>query len=273
MKLGGSLRRTRGGGDGRRRKKGGAGAEGGSERIRRRLVVGVKAAALALLGWGIGYVVVTQVLLPAPPPATDLVTVPDLRGVAVREGEVRLAAEGLALGPVDSLAHPRVARGLILGQSPLAGQLARRGAEVGVTRSLGPETRAVPDVGNVDASRARVILETSGLVVLADSVESEIPRGRVAYTRPSAGTLVALPSEIRLSVSLGPALIAMPYLLGLQQADALAVLDSMGLVIGTVEEVDSRAWERGAVVDQEPKADSLVERGSAVRLAVAKRGG
>jgi serine/threonine-protein kinase len=237
------------------------------------VVLGAKLALLGILGWGIGWLVVTQVLLPAPPPPTDLVTVPDLHGLAVREGEVRLAAEGLALGIVDSLAHPSVARGLILGQSPLPGQRARRGTDVRVMRSLGPETRALPDVRNVDASRARVVLETSGLVVLEDSVESEIPRGRVVSTSPAAGTRVALPSEIRVLVSLGPALIPMPYLLGLQQADALALLDSIGLVLGSVEEVPGQEWERGIVLGQEPKPDSLVERGSAVRLAVGRRGG
>ena len=231
------------------------------------------ALVLALVGWGLGYLVATRILYPAPPPPTNLVTVPDLKGQDVAEAAANLVGSGLALGAVDSLRHPTLARGLILGQSPLPGQMAIRGAEVRVTRSLGPQTRAVPDVRNVDASRAVVVLETVGLVVVADSVDSEIPRGRVVSTSPVAGSVVGLPSEIRMTVSLGPALVAMPFLLGMEEAAAVAVLDSLGLVVGAVEEVVRQGRDEGLVVEQEPPADTPVERGSAVRLAVGRRGG
>jgi serine/threonine-protein kinase len=131
----------------------------------------------------------------------------------------------------------------------------------------------VPDVRNVDASRALVVLETVGLLVVVDSVDSEIPRGRVVSTHPAEGSVVALPSQIRLSVSLGPAQVVMPYLLGMAEDAALAALDSLGLVVGGVDEVDRGGVDAGIVVDQQPAADTPVERGSAVRLAVGRRGG
>ncbi len=231
------------------------------------------ALALILAGWGLGYLVATRALYPAPPSPANLVTVPDLKGQHVAEAAANLVGAGLALGAVDSLLHPTTPRGLILGQSPLPGQVAVRNSEVRVTRSLGPQTRAVPDVGNVDASRALVVLETVGLLVVVDSVDSEIPRGRVVSTHPGAGSVVALPSEIRMAVSLGPPQVVMPYLLGMEEAAALATLDSLGLVVGAVEEVDRYGMDAGIVVDQQPAADTPVERGSAVRLAVGRRGG
>ena len=277
MKLGGSLGRhrqrrgtRRAGGKSRA---GGARRSGGRSSPGAKLRLAVAAVVLAVVGWGLGYLVATRVFYPAPPPPTNLVTVPDLKGRNVTEGEVNLIAAGLALGAVDSLLHPSMPRGLILGQSPLPGQVAVRGSEVRVTRSLGPQTRAVPDVGNVEASRALVMLETVGLQVVLDSVDSEVPRGRVVSTLPPGGSVVALPSEIRMSVSLGPAQVPMPYLLGMEEAGALAVLESLGLVVGTVEEVDLEGRDAGIVVGQEPPADTLVERGSAVRLAVGRRGG
>ncbi|MHB1192742.1 MAG: PASTA domain-containing protein [Longimicrobiales bacterium] len=227
---------------------------------------------LALAGWGLGYLVATQILYPAPPPPVNLVPVPDLKGQNVAEGEGNLIRAGLALGAVDSLLHPTVPRGLILGQSPLPGQVAIRGSEVRVTRSLGPQTRAVPDVRNVDASRALVVLETVGLLVVVDSVDSQVPRGRVVSTHPSAGSVVGLPSQIFLSVSRGPAQVLMPYLLGMEEAAALAALDSLGLVVGAVD-VRHDGRDAGLVVDQQPAADTPVERGSAVRLAVGRRDG
>lgn len=277
MKLGGSLgrHRRRGGarrGGGKRRAAGG-GRTGRAGSLASKLRLAAAAVALALVGWGLGYLVATRILFPAPPPPGNLVTVPDLKGQNVIEGEATLIAAGLALGAVDSLLHPNLDRGLILGQTPLPGQMAVRGSQVRVTRSLGPQTRAVPDVRNVEASRALVVLETVGLLVVVDSTESEVPRGRVVSTLPPGGSVVALPSEIRMWVSLGPAQVPMPYLLGMEEAGAIAVLESLGLVVGTVEEVDLQGRDAGIVVDQQPPADTLVERGSAVRLAVGRRGG
>lgn len=277
MKLGGSLRRHRGGG---RRRSGGKSGSSRGRKTRRgnaslgsRLRLALAVVGLAGAGWGLGYLVATRVLYPAPPPPTNLVTVPDLEGQDVAQAAANLVGAGLTLGAVDSLLHPTGPRGRILGQSPLPGQIALRGTEVRVTRSLGPQTRAVPDVRNVDASRARVVLETVGLLVVEDSMDSEVPRGRVVSTSPVGGAVVALPSEIRMSVSLGPALVVMPYLLGLEEGAAMALLDSLGLVVGTVEEVDRDGRDAGIVVEQQPPADTEVERGSAVRLAVGRRGG
>ena len=101
---------------------------------------------LALLGWGVGYLVATQIVYPAPDVPTDMVTVPDLRGQGLATARELLAGAGLSLGAEDSLRHPSVARDLILGQSPLPGQLALPGSAVTVTRSLGPQRRSVPDV-------------------------------------------------------------------------------------------------------------------------------
>lgn len=249
------------------RKRVAKGAAGGKRRLAVALLV------LAVVGWGTGYMVATQFLYPAAPAPADVVGVPDVRGMGVTAAQERLRGSNLVLGEVDSLRHPSVAKDLILGQSPLPGQLAEPGTAVRVTRSLGAQMRAVPDVRRVDADRARIILESSGFVVSVDSLESEIPRGRVVSTEPVADRTVSLPAEIRLQVSTGPPLVPMPMLLGLDEVDALAVLDSLGLTVGEVEEVFRFGRDQGVVVEQEPPADTPMERGAAVRLAVGRRGG
>jgi len=273
MKLGGSLRRTR------RRGGGGSGPrwiehwKGPRQPMHEGVRLTLQILGLALAGWLAGYIIATQFVFPAPPPPGDLVEVPDVRGLGLATARERLQGAGLDLGVVDSLRHPTVMAGLILGQSPLPGQLAEPGAGVRVTRSLGPQLRAVPDVRHVDADRARIVLETSGFVVAMDSVDAEIPRGRVVETSPGPDETVALPAEIRLDVSRGPPLVPMPLLLGMEEADAVAVLDSLGLTVGEVEEVFRFGRDQGIVVEQEPPADSLLERGAAVRLSIGRRGG
>lgn len=278
MKLGGSMRRRRGSGGGgkakragsttkRRRRKSAPASPGGRGRLL------LTAAGLALLGWAGGYLVATQVVFRAPAAPTDLVEVPDLRGQGLATVVERLEAAGLVLGSVDSLRHPSVPRDLVMGQSPLPGQLTLPGGEVSVTTSLGAQTRPVPDVVRLDAEGARVILETAGFVVGVDSVASEVPRGRVVATLPPAESPVALPARITLRVSRGPPLIPMPLLLGMEENAAMAVLDSLGLVVAEVEEIFRFGRDQGLVVEQEPAAETLVERGGAVRLAVGRRGG
>jgi eukaryotic-like serine/threonine-protein kinase len=269
MKLGGSLERHRA------RRRHGLRDEAG-ERRRWNFDVGrgtlAALAGLIVGGWLVGYLVSTRVLFPAPPPPKDLFEVPDLRGFGLASAKERLAGAGLALGQVDSLQHPSVPESLILGQSPLPGQVARPDTPVRVTVSTGPQRRSVPDVLHLDRDRARIVLETSGFVVALDTAESEMPRGRVIDVSPPPDSVVALPAQVRLLVSTGPPLVRMPLVLGLQEDSALALLDSLGLVVPAPEEVFRFGRDQGIVVEQEPVTDTLVQRGTSVHLKVGRRG-
>lgn len=267
MKLGGSLERSRGRGRWRL-----PGADGGSAlpRFERQLLI--KAGALMVVGWIVGYVLSTRVLFPAPPPPGDLFEVPDVRGLGLASARELLAGSGLTLGAIDSLMHPSVPQEIILGQSPLPGQVARPDAPVRVTISLGPQRRSVPDVRGLAEDRARIVLETSGFLVRTESAESEEPRGRIIDVSPPPGEEVVLPGQVRLIVSLGPPVITMPLVLGLPEEEATMLLDSLGLVVSDVEEVFRFGRDQGIVVEQEPASDVELERGSAVSLKVGRRG-
>lgn len=276
MRLGGSLARTR------RRKGGGKGAEKGkgsgktSSRGRPRPsgsgLPWLLLAGLAVGGWAAGYLVATRVLFPAPPPPGDMFEVPDLRGLGLAAARERLAGANLTLGETDSLHHPSVNANLILGQSPLPGQLALGQAPVRVTVSAGPELRSVPDVRRLAEDRARTVLEATGFVVSVDTAQSELPRGRVVEVDPPPDSVVALPAAVRMVVSTGPPLVPMPFLLGMEEAEARAVIDSLGLVVGEVREVFRFGRDQGIVVEQEPPADTPLEPGTEVRLSVGRRG-
>ena len=277
MKLGGSLQRHRRGRRGR-----GAAADAGpgsepSVAVRRgrrfdlHKLLGLL-AGLIFGGWLVGYLVATQLLFPAPPPPGDLFEVPDLRGLGLASAREVLAGARLDLGAVDSLQHPTAMAGVVLGQSPLPGQVAPPSSLIRVTVSQGPQVRAVPDVLRLDRDRARIVLETSGFVVQIDTTEAEEPRGRVIDVFPPPDSLVALPASVRVLVSTGPPLVAMPFVLGMEEAAAVAVLDSLGLVVSTVEEVFRFGRDQGIVVEQEPAADTQLRRGSSVRLAVGRGG-
>ena len=229
-------------------------------------------AVVVIGGWFAGYALATQVFFPAPPPPGDLYDVPDVRGLGLASAGERLAGAGLEIGLTDSITHPSVAAGLVLGQSPLPGQVSRPDSPVCVTVSVGPQMRSVPDVLRLDEARARVVLETSGFVVNVDEMEAEEPRGQVVDVFPPPDSVVALPAQVTLLVSTGPPVVRMPLVLGLEQLEAEQLLDSLGLDVTEVEEVFRFGRDQGIVVEQEPAADSELQRGSGVRLKVGRRG-
>lgn len=228
---------------------------------------------LAVVGLFGGYVLATRVVFPAPPPPGDVERVPDLSGETPGGASVVLAPLGLSLTVVDSLRHPSAPEGTIVGQSPLPGQLALVGDSIRVALSLGPEERPVPDVTRLRGDRAKTVLEATGFTVVVDSADSELPRGSVIAMEPEAGTEAVIPQEIILTVSLGPPMVEMPLLLGLREERATEVLDSLGLGLAEVETRFRFGRDQGLVVEQEPPAGTLLERGSAVRLVVGRRGG
>jgi beta-lactam-binding protein with PASTA domain len=227
---------------------------------------------LAVFGFAGGFLLSTRVVYPLPPPPGDLSTIPNLAGESLDDAADSLAAMGLILGAIDSLNHPTIPAGRIVGQSPLPGQLSLVGDTVRIAQSIGPEQRPVPDVLRLHADWARTILETSGFVVLVDSVESENPRGGVVSMTPEPGTEATVPMDVYLSVSMGPPEFEMPLLLGVSEDEALFLLDSLGLVVGEVETRFRFGRDQGLVVEQEPPPATMVQKGDAVRLVVGRRG-
>lgn len=228
-------------------------------------------ASMLLVGFGLGYVLATRVLFPLPPRPRDLFEIPDVRGVDRAAALRTIQAVGLHMAVVDSFSHPMGVRGEVLGQSPLAGQLSVAGDTVNVTLSLGPVRRPVPDVVRLRAGVARNVLEASGFTVAVDSLVANLPAGRVVKVLPEPGTEVDLPMEVRIAVSTGPPLVAMPLLLGIEQAAAEAILDSLGFMVSEILTRFRFGRDQGRVVEQDPQADSLLLPGSPVRLVVGRR--
>ena len=274
MRLGSSIGRRRPARGGRRKRRSRGTKRGRGARGRRpagafkRVLRGT---VLLAVMFGLGYVVATRVIFPVPAPPPNLLGVPDLTGFDLEDAATRAEEAGLALGAVDSMYHPSVSTGSVLGQSPLPGQLALPGAAVELAISLGPEHRAVPDMIGQHERRARILLGANGLSVAVDSVEGEEPAGEVVAMEPEAGTGVNLPFEVRLAISLGPPTVEMPLLLGQSEEEAVLLLDSLGLFLTEIELDSFIESGPGVVIEQDPPPASTVEVGSDVRLVIGDR--
>jgi beta-lactam-binding protein with PASTA domain len=164
------------------------------------------ALAAALLAFGTGYAIATVVLFPAPPENGAGIPVPGLAGRRLEEAERQLRERGLELGEVFELPHPDQPAGVVVAQSPLAGQQLRPGAQVSLGVSSGPPRARVPDVTGLTAERAAALARMIGFEVSQREEESEAPVGTVIRVEPAPGTEHVVPAPLVLVVSSGPPL-------------------------------------------------------------------
>ncbi|TVP56272.1 MAG: PASTA domain-containing protein [Gemmatimonadales bacterium] len=275
MDLGKSLRRRRAGS-----KNGGKGAGKNSRSSARSRSSGwplgrilLVAFVTLLVGTTTGYLYATQVSFPGEEDSVAaLLEVPDLRGGSEAEASDALRARNLEVGRVDSIRHPTISEGQVVGQTPFPGQFVVQGGRVEITVSLGPERRPIPDVTRLRVDRAVTVLRTTGFEVAVDSIDHDDPAGRVVATEPEVGTHATLPSDVRLLVSLGPPMVELPDLVGRQVDEAREALEELGLTVGEVETRFQFGFRRGEVLATTPAAGELIPRGGEVNLEVGTRG-
>jgi 6-phosphogluconolactonase len=133
------------------------------------------------------------------------VAAPNVVGLTQAAATTALTTAGLTLGVVTMQSSGTVPAGSVISQSPAAGVVVLTAAAVNVTISSGAV--AVPNVVGLTQSAATTALTgvglTLGTVTLASS--ANVPAGSVISQTPTAGAMVASPSAVNLSVSVGPA--------------------------------------------------------------------
>ena len=197
-------------------------------------------------------------------------TAPTATGLAEAAAVEQLTAGGfeVAVDPERQFSET-VAAGLVLSQDPGAGDRVRRGGEITLVLSQGPDRRAVPEVAGQQQQEAVDALEGVGLEVgEITQAFSDQPVGTVLSSDPAAGEQLREGTPVALVVSKGVELLDVPDVVGATQADAEAALEAAGFTAG-VTEVFSESVARGTVVAQDP-ADGQAPRGSAVALQVSK---
>ncbi len=203
----------------------------------------------------------------------EAVIVPDLVGLSVDRALERAGNLGLALRFLERGHSAEVPEGRVMSQRPLPGQVVKVGRPIGVTISLGPRERRVPDLTGVPLRQAEMILRSAGLE-LADLVEvprEGTPRGVIVGQEPAPGDPVADPPRVALLVAdgRGENCWVMPDLIGRSLDEAVRDLTDLGLVISrATEEKRVPGAPPGVVVGQRPLAGYAVEGGGEVELVV-----
>lgn len=193
--------------------------------------------------------------------------VPDLRGRTVEQARAALERTNLVLGQTLQDWSARVPVGRVKSTTPSEGTALRRGTEVAVIVSKGPEPVQVADVTGTDVESARTTLEAAGLTVLVTSVYDPVaPADTVVSTVPEPGTTLFRGDEVTLNVSKGADVVQVPSVVGMTTDDASSALESAGFTVSVSERFGVTVANR--VLSQDPSGGSMAPRGSEVTLTI-----
>lgn len=166
------------------------------------------------------------------------VRVPDLRGKTPAEARLLAGKKGLAVQVESTYYSSSVPEGRVLSQGPLPGTLVRRGWEVQVALSLGPQRVAIPQVvGESDRAAAITIAERGLELSSTDNVQlPEATPGQVIAQNPTANaTDVSAPKvSILVAQQAQPEAFVMPNFIGQPLASVTRILKDAGFSVGKV---------------------------------------
>lgn len=217
-----------------------------------------------------GYLTAYLLLFPAPIlPGHQ--QVPRVLGLTLAEAQAEIKNAQLQTAEGGAEPHPTATQGVVIWQDPAPGVIAPEGSKVTLVASAGPPKIPVPDVANLDAPLAQVLVAAAGLTVTqVESVQAAAPTGLAMMTRPPAGTALAPGAGLTVVVSRGAPTIPIPDLLGMASADARTRLELEGLQLGTVTRRRTADASPGTVVGQRPAAGTLAAPGTVVDIVVAR---
>jgi beta-lactam-binding protein with PASTA domain len=222
---------------------------------------------------------------PRPSPTPETVRTPDFVGLTRIDAQATADEHGLRLRVMfeETDSAPQ---GTVIAQDPRAGRPVAIGGRVTITVASQPAQVSVPDVVDVREDDAINTLLDAGLEpgTRTQRTSDSIDAGRVISTNPRAGVIVEPGSSVDFVVSRGPAatpsptprptatpaVVTIPDVRGLSEADALTELGAAGLKAGERTRKNNSKVGAGDVISTDPAAGVQVKRGTAVDYVVSK---
>ncbi|WDU84074.1 Stk1 family PASTA domain-containing Ser/Thr kinase [Caloramator sp. Dgby_cultured_2] len=128
----------------------------------------------------------------------------------------------------------------------------------------------VPNVVGLSEEEARKIFESNKLIMEIEGTQSsDLPEGTVISTIPEEGTTVKENSVVKVIVSSGPKMVAVPDLKGLDLTYAETLLRKYKLTLGNIEKQYSDEIQKGFIIDQNPLSGSEVKEGTAIDIILS----
>ncbi|KUK10051.1 MAG: Serine/threonine protein kinase with PASTA sensor(S) [Clostridia bacterium 41_269] len=201
------------------------------------------------------------------------VQVPNVVGMSLDEAKKTLEDLGLTV-EVKRQSHPTIPENTVIEQDIKPGVTVKLPQTIVLTVSAGPELVTVPSLYNKSIDEAREILEELGLELaepVSEGYSDDVPEGFIYRQIPSPGKKVPKGTEVIVYVSQGSKEITVPDLTGLTLEKARAKLEEQGLTLDAdIQWAESDEYERGIVIDQNPKPGASVSKNTAVKVTLSR---
>ncbi|MEX0767866.1 MAG: PASTA domain-containing protein, partial [Microthrixaceae bacterium] len=174
---------------------------------------------------------------------------------------------------IIEVSNETVPNGLVVAQSPAPDVLVAQAGSVRLEVSSGPENRPVPEMSGLSVEGAAFRLGKAGLLFgpVTPAEDPTVPAGAVISSVPASGTKVAKDTPIALTVSVGPAPLAMPEVTNTQEAAATEVLKAAGFLVDVAGQlVVAGDPGIGNVFGQYPVAGTPYRPGQIVTIVVGR---
>ena len=166
------------------------------------------------------------------------VAVPDLLGKSPAEARIIAAQSGLDINVERQYYSPTIPEGKILSQLPPAGSQVRRGWQVRVAESLGPQRVEIPNLMGQSERVANINIRRRGLDVgaVAEMGMPDVPEGQVLAQAPPPNASGVSAPKISLLVAGAsqPQALVMSNFIGQPLGTASLTLQDAGLRLGIV---------------------------------------
>src|ERR1700731_862534 len=199
----------------------------------------------------------------------QMVTVPNVEGLAQAAATTAITAVKLTGGTVTQQTSNTVAIGKVISQDPASGSSVAQGSPVNLVISSGPQMVTVPNVEGLTQAAATAAITAAKLTVgtVTQQSSNTVATGNVISQNPASANSVAQGSPVNLVIFSGPYRVPGPNVEGLTQPSATTAITAAKLMVGTITQQTSNTVTTGKVISQDPASGSSSAQGSPVTLA------
>lgn len=204
----------------------------------------------------------------------DVVIVPALLGMSMKQAEEVCAGEGLTLVVSGNRNSDDVPESYVLEQTPRQGEQFKEGRTIRVVVSSGRRMEAVPDLAGKTVREAELQLSAIGLArgrIVRVYAEGPGEDNSVLAESPPAGARVPRGTPIDLLIILRnePRKYVMPNLVGRDLPFAREMLERMGFNVVRVVSRTRGAKFPNSIISQNPKPGAAIKEGDTIELVVS----
>lgn len=200
----------------------------------------------------------------------EYVAIPRIIGLTQADANATLSGLGLISGTITTQCNTAYPAGTVFEQVPGEGNVVAELYPIDMKVSTGPCLTIVPDLIGLTFEQAEIQLANANLVLgnITYRCTDQYAEGTIFEQIPSGGTQMPETSSVDVTISQGPCMTIVPYVVGLSQVSAEYQINTVELAVSVIAECNNEVGA-GIVFAQEPEGGSQVITGTVVTIYVS----